>query len=62
MRARISSRSGAEGTLLHIQGQDPVDRVGGVTPAPGEPCSHGVGFGAEAADVEHAQTVAAPRR
>ena len=44
---------GAERALLHVELEDAVDVGRRVAAAPGEPGAHGVGFGAEAADVEH---------
>ena len=44
---------GAEGALLRVELEDPVDRRRRVAAAPGEPGADGVGFGAEAAQVEH---------
>ena len=44
---------GAERPLLHVELEDPVDVGRRVATAPGEPGADGVGFGAEAADVEH---------
>jgi hypothetical protein len=42
-----------EGPLPRVELEDAVDAVRRVTAAPGEPGAHGVGFGAETADVEH---------
>ena len=46
---------GAEGALLHVELDDPVDRGRRVAAAPGQPGADGVGFGPEAAQVEHAR-------
>ena len=44
---------GAEGALLLVELDDAVDRRRRVAAPPGEPGAEGVGFGAEAAQVEH---------
>ena len=44
---------GAQRALLHVELEDPVDVGRRVAATPGEPGADGVGFGAEAADVEH---------
>ena len=41
------------GALLLVGGDDLVERGDRVGTTPGQPGAHGVGFGPEAADVEH---------
>ena len=44
---------GSEGALLLVELDDPVDGLGRIAAAPGQPGADGVGFGPEAAQVEH---------
>src|SRR5690606_5186056 len=46
--------------LLGVEGHDPVHLAGRVATAPGQPGPNSIEIGAEAADVEHPQTVAVP--
>ena len=39
--------------MLRVELEDPIDAVRRVAAPPGQPGAHGVGVGAEAADVEH---------